>query len=228
MKKFAALLLIILSVFALFSCGNSSDEESSSDEASEITTEEDVTAEETTRKNASAEEMSPSEIDVTIPVDVIINTEDIPFSSYEEIDAKDSELPDSMCEKVLKSSDAEYFFMDSEKKILVIFFDENEVPSYSACYDMESGALEFIGDDVKTWYYNEDGTCKCIVYTFSFGASTPPIYTFYNAEGKKEVTRTMDGWYSPDYEKLTEEQVYECIKKYKGTIEATKEYISIT
>ncbi len=221
MKKITALLLMT-AFFMLCSCGASEEETTSEDIT--VSTEETSAEETTSTVNYTTEEMSPSEIDISLSIDVETNTADIPFSSYEEIDAKDSELPDSMCQKVLKSENAEYFFMDSENKILVIFFDEKNVPVYSACYDMESGALDFIGNDEKTWYYNADGSLNLVVYTFSFGKNNPPIYTFYDESGKKDVTRTMDGWYSADFTKLTEQEAFEYITKYQKTIEAITEY----
>ena len=36
----------------------------------------------------------------------------------------------------------------------------------------------------------------------------------------------MDGWYTADYDLLTNEEIMDCLDKYSGVIEATAEYKS--
>lgn len=239
MKKLIALSVIFICL-VLASCG--SDEESTTrnigygthpyidplatTENGDDTTDEDGNG----NKDASLSEMSPSSTDVTFPEDVAVKVSDIDFDSFEEIDAEDSVLSDVGHDKVLDSGKAQYFFVRDDIKVHAIFFEDSEaekrVVSGSASYNTETGFIEFYGDADKSWYFDEDGQLRCVVYTFSFGTGTPAIYTFYTPEGVKEVTRTYDGWYSPEYDLLTNEEIAQYLQKYEGVIEATSEYDS--
>lgn len=214
MKKFYVILLLVLPlVFA--AC---------SDENAETEAETHAPTEPTTQEFISLSEMSPDEIDITLPDYLSMHSWEIDFSSFEEIEAKDSVFPESGHDKILKSENAQYFFVDNDIKVHAVFFDSEERVIASASYNTETGNLEFFGDDTTTWYYNEDGTLRCVVYTYSFDAGTPPIYTFYSPEGKKEVTRTMEGWYNTEFDMLTNDEIMDCLDKYAGTVESTAEY----
>lgn len=181
----------------------------------------------TTAAPLKISEMSPDTMDVSAPGMVEIKLSEIDFDSFEEIEAEDSVFPDSTHDKILKSEKAQYFFVTDDIKIHGVFFDEDGKVIYSASYNTETGYAEFIGDAQKSWYFGENGELTCFVYTYDFGGtSDAPIYTFYSPNGEKEVTRTMDGWYSPNLDILTNEEIMEYLEKYEGTIEATAEYKS--
>lgn len=217
MKKLL-LLLLLIPVLALCSCEDT-------EETTEAETHPPV--EITTAAPISIEEMSPSYYDPALPFEVECRVAEIPFGSFTEIEAKDSVFPDSLHDKILKSENAQYFFVDNDIKIHAVFFDENEQVQASASYNIETGAIEFFGDATRTWYFDENGEVSFFVYTYDFNSSSSaPIYTFYDSEGNKDVTRTMEGWYSADLSILDNEEVLACLEKYEGAIESTAEYES--
>lgn len=218
-KLIIALVLLLPLVFS--SCGKSTEETTGTETLPPV--------EITTAEPPSIEEMSPSYIDPLMNEDIEIRISDIDFDSFEEIEAKDSYFPDSSHDKILKSDKAQYFFVTDDIKIHAVFFDENERVFGSASYNTETGYIEFYGDADFTWYFNEDGELKCFVYTYSFNSiGSHPIYTFYTPDGKKDVTRTAEGWYSANLDLLTNEEIMEYLEKYEGTIESTAEYNSST
>lgn len=173
------------------------------------------------------EEMSPSHYNPELSMDIATKVSQIDFDSFEEIDAKDSVFPDSTHDKILQSDNAQYFFVEDDIKIHAVFFDENKRITASASYNTETGNIEFFGDSSVTWYFGEKGELLYFVYTYDFNSrSSAPIYTFYTPEGNKEVTRTMDGWYTPTLDLLTNEEIMEYLEKYAASIEATAEYKS--
>lgn len=181
----------------------------------------------TTAPVLTIEDMSPSYYDPALSIKVATKISDIDFDSFEEIEAEDSVFPESTHDKILKSENAQYFFVENDIKIHAVFFDENGNVHSSASYNTDTGMIEFFGDSTVTWYFDENGGLKYFVYTYDFGTvSSAPIYTFYNPDGKKEVTRTMDGWYSPSLDMLTNEEIMAYLEKYAGSIEATAEYQS--
>ncbi len=216
MKK---IILAILLVFPLvFSA--------CSDDTAETTEAESQTfVEQTTKKSYSLSEMSPDTADVTLPENIEIKISDIDFDSFTEIDAKDSVLQNAGHDKILESENAQYFFVKNDIKIHGIFFDENKRITYSASYNTETGFCEFIGDTEMSWYFNEKGELSCAVYAFTGEkGEIAPIYTFYNAYGVKDVTRTANGWYNEDFDLLSEDTVLDLISRYSYTIEATAKY----
>ncbi|MBR3595571.1 MAG: hypothetical protein IKL47_01130 [Clostridia bacterium] len=217
MKK--VILALVCVVFLMFSSCAGEGEETTAVETQPM-------LEPTSYEPPSLNEMSPGTIDVSLPEELKRNTWEIDFSAFEQIEAKDSVFPESTHDKILKSDNAQYFFVENDIKIHAVFFDKDERVTASASYNTETGFIEFYGDDTTTWYFNNDGTLKCVVYTYSFGAGTPSIYTFYSPEGQKEVTRTMDGWYDAEYNILTNEEILDCLDRYSGTIESTAEYKS--
>lgn len=182
--------------------------------------------EETTAASVTLEEMSPSFIEPVISDDIKTRVAEIDFGSMEEIEAKDSLLPEAGHDKILKGENVQYFFVTDDIKIHAVFCDEKGVITASASYNTETGYLEFYGDADFTWYFS-DGELAYFVYTYSFeNRNTAPIYTFYNPDGTKDVTRTLQGWYSPTLDLLSEEEIMEYLEKYQGTIEATANYKS--
>lgn len=215
MKKFIFLLLAAM-MLMLSSCSD----------APEETTVPETSAEEiTTKADPTLEDMSPSFTDVTLPEGFNVSLNDIDFDSMSEIAAEDSVFPETAHDRILQSDNAQYFFLTGDKKVHAVFFDENKNLKFSASYNNDTGFAEFIGDAEKSWYFDETGVLSCVVYSYTFGGkSAAPIYTFYSPEGEKEVTRTMDGWYTPDFDVLSNEEIMTCLKKYAFTIEATAEY----
>lgn len=223
-KRFLVSLILLCLALSLASCGKNPNinESESSQEV--------VESESETGKAATLSEMSPDTMDTSLPDRLAIKVSDIDFDSFTEIKAKKSLFPEAQQDKILESDNAQYFFLDEDTKFQAVFYvlSENLEKNItaSASYDTETGVIEFYAEADKTWYFDETGEITSVVYTFSFGSSTPSIYTFYSPDGEKDVTRTMDGWYSADFELLTQEEVLECLKKYEGTVEATKEYQS--
>lgn len=216
MKKF--ILAIILVFPLIFSACSDNTEETTEAESQTV-------VEETTRKNYSLKEMSPDTMDVTLPLGIEIKVSDIDFDSFEEIDAEDSVLQNAGHDKILESENAQYFFVDNDIKIHGIFFDENKKITYSASYNTDTGFCEFMGDNEMSWYFNENGELICVVYTFTGDkGEIAPIYTFYNAYGVKDVTRTANGWYNEDFDLLSEDTVLDIVSRYSKTIEATAKY----
>ena len=217
MKKLL-ILLIPLMLLILVSC---------TDDNSETEPETHSSVEETTAAPASMEEMSPSQMDVTPPDGIEKRISEIDFDSFREIEAEDSFFPDSAHDRILESDNAQYFFVADDIKIHAVFFDERKRVTFSASYNTETGFAEFIGDAEKSWYFGKTGELECFVYSFTFGGvSDAPIYTFYSPDGKKEVTRTMNGWYTPELDMLNNDEIMDCLNKYAVTIEATAEYKS--
>lgn len=197
----------------------------SSEEATEFETHPPV--EFTTAELLDINEMSPQFMEPVPDAEFEKSISEIDFDSFEEIEAKDSYFPDAAHDKILKSDNAQYFFVTDDIKIHAVFFDEKEQVLASASYNTETGWIEFYGDSDFTWYYNEDGSLRCFVYRFDFdSANSYPIYTFYNPDGTKDVTRTAEGWFSPGLDLLTNDEIMEYLEKYEGTIEATAEYKS--
>lgn len=217
MKKLL-ILLIPLVLLILASC---------TDENGETEPETHPPVEITTAAPVSMEEMSPSEMNVTAPDGIEMRISDIDFDSFREIEAEDSFFPASAHDRILESENAQYFFVADDIKIHAVFFDENKKVTLSASYNTETGFAEFMGDAEKSWYFGKTGELECFVYTYDFGGqSDAPIYTFYSPDGKKEVTRTINGWYSPELDMLSNDEIMDCLKKYAATIEATAEYQS--
>ncbi len=170
-------------------------------------------------------EMSPDTMDVTPPENIEAELKNISFDSFKEIEAEDSVFPQATHDKILESENAQYFFVNDDIKVHAVYFDENKRVSYSVSYNIKTGYAEFIGDAEKSWYFDETGKLKTFVYSYTFGGtSDAPIYTFYSPEGEKEVTRTMNGWYSPDFDLLSNDEIMDFLDRYKGTVEATAEY----
>lgn len=216
-KLIIALVLLLPLVFS--SCGDNAEETTEPETHPPV--------EITTAKPLTIEEMSPSHMEPVMNEDIKTRIYEIDFDSFEEIDAKDSFFPDSSHDKILQSDNAQYFFVTDDIKIHAVFFDENKNVYGSASYNTETGYIEFYGEAEITWYFNEDGTLRCFVYSYTFNsANSHPIYTFYNPDGSKDVTRTADGWYSPELDLLTNEELMEYLEKYDGTIESTAEYKS--
>ncbi len=216
MKKFIlALLLIFPLIFT--ACSDDNEEQT--------TVEESTTVEETTKRSYSIAEMSPDTVDVTLPENISIRISDIDFESFTEIDAEDSVLQNAGHDKILESENAQYFFVDDDIKIHAIFFDENKRITCSASYNKDTGYCEFIGDNEKSWYFDENGKLRSVVYTFTGEkGDVVPVYTFCTAEGEKVVTRTMNGWYNKALDMLSEEEVLNMISSYSYTIEASAKY----
>lgn len=168
--------------------------------------------------------MSPSYMEPVMSRDVPVKVSEIDFSAMEEIEAKDSFLPEAGHDKILKDENVQYFFVTDDIKIHAVYCDDKGVIVASASYNTDTGYLEFFGDADFTWYY-ENGELEYFVYSYKFGtAGSAPIYTFYNSDGSKEVTRTADGWYTPSLDILTNEEILEYLEKYDNAIEATAEY----
>ncbi len=217
MKKLIIPFILFL-VLISASCNNGENEETTAFETH-------PPVEITTAPSVSVEEMSPSYRDPALSLDIATKIKDINFDSFEEIEAKDSVFPDSTHDRILKSENAQYFFVEDDIKIHAVFFDENGNVHSSASYNSDTGNIEFFGDATVTWYFDGKGELEYFVYTYDFGsANSAPIYTFYKPDGTKEVTRTKNGWYTPALDLLTEEEVMAYINKYKGSIEATAAY----
>ncbi len=181
----------------------------------------------TTTAPVDLNEVSPRRFDVSLPQGIETKISEIDFDSFEEIESADSVFPQTNHDKILKSENAQYFFLTDDIKIHAVFFDEKGAVSYSVSYNRETGYAEFIGDASTSWYFDNKGNLRCFVYTYDFdGKSDAPVYTFYSPAGEKEVTRTMDGWYTVDYELLTNDEIMDCLNKYNGVIESTAEYKS--
>ncbi len=171
--------------------------------------------------------VSPRTRDITLPEGIETRVSDIAFDSFDEIEAKDSVFPETTHDKILKSESAQYFFVNDDIKVQAVFFNEKGRVEYSASYNTQTGYVEFIGDAENSWYFAEDGSLLCYVYTYDFdGKSDAPVYTFYSPEGEREFIRTMDGWFSDSYDTLTNDEIMACLDKYSGVIEATSEYKS--
>lgn len=219
MKKLILPILLLL-VLITSSCNNGAEEETTETETQPLT-------EATTAPTISMAEMSPSYFDPALSFDIETKIRDIDFDSFDEIDAEDSVFPDSTHDKILKSENAQYFFVENDIKIHAVFFDENGKVHSSASYNTETGYVEFFGDADLTWYFDDEGELEYFVYTYDFDSSnSAPIYTFYNPDGTKEVVRTMNGWYTPLFDLLTNDEIMEYLDKYAGCIEATAEYKS--
>lgn len=218
MKKILIVLIPVL-LLVLCACNDSAEE------TTEFETHPPV--EITTAAPVDMNEVSPKTMNPEPQKEFEKRVSDIDFDSFEEIEAKDSFFPDASHDKILKSDNAQYFFVAEDIKIHAVFFDEEEQVYASASYNVETGWIEFYGDEDTTWYYNEDGTLRCFVYSYDFDSvNSYPIYTFYNPDGTKDVTRTANGWYTPKFDMLDNEQIMEYLEKYDGVIEATKEYKS--
>lgn len=212
-KTFIAVLLLMMILIS--SCGNSAEE----------TTAEATTEEATTEAAPSLNEMSPLSMDVTLPERFKVRLSDIDFDSMTEIEAEDSVFPETAHDKILQGDKVQFFFLSGDNKVHAVFFDENDRVNFSASYNSDTGFAEFFGDAQNSWYFDDTGELRCFVYTYDFdGTSDAPIYTFYSPDGKKDVARTLNGWYSAEYDLLTNEEVMDCLKKYQGVIEATEEY----
>ncbi len=218
MKKLFIAFILILLPLLLASCSGDGD----------MTTEPEThpPVEVTTAAPITLEEMSPSFMKPEISADIKTKVSEIDFSSMEEIEAVDSFLPDAGHDKIYKGDNVQYFFVEDDIKIHAIYCDDNGIITASASYNTETGSIEFYGDADFTWYFR-DGELTHFVYTYSFAnGSIAPIYTFYNPDGTKDVTRTAQGWYSPTLDLLTNEEIMEYLDKYNGTIEATASYNS--
>ena len=101
----------------------------------------------------------------------------------------------------------------------MVLFDENGELAYSASYSMETGALEFLGDDAKTWYFNEDGALRCMVYEYNDESGYSGIYTFYTPEGKRDLVRVGTFYYDSELFELSENDTVSYLQKYSYTIE---------
>ena len=215
MKRF----LVLLFAFVMLLCSGCSDDS----ETTEIETHPPV--EITTAPPLDLNAASPGTKDVSLPEGIEVKLSRINFNSFEEIDAKDSVFPNTKHDKILKSENAQYFFLTDDIKIHAVFFDADGIIAYSVSYNRETGYAEFIGDDKNSWYFDNSGRLRCFVFTYDFdGKSGAPIYTFYSPEGEKEYIRTIEGWYTPDYELLTNSEIMDCLDIYSGVIEATSEY----
>ncbi len=215
MKRFLALLF----AFTMLLCSGCSDDT----ETTEPETHPPV--EITTAAPIDLSVVSPSTMDVSLPEGIEVRLSKIDFDSFEEIEAEDSVFPKTNHDKILKSENAQYFFLTEDIKIHAVFFNEEGRIIYSVSYNKETGYAEFIGDDKNSWYFDNSGELRCYVFTYDFdGTSGAPIYTFYSPEGEKEYMRTRDGWYTPDYDMLTNNEIMECLDIYSGVIEATAEY----
>lgn len=217
MKK---LIAVIASIAVLALCACSADVEESTTLIDETEAVSETTAtEETTRHNPTIHEMSPVSMNTEPSVDVEKNTAKIKFSSFKEISSEDSYLKIKELDKILKGADREYYFLNEENKILMVLFDENGELAYSASYNMETGALEFLGDDAKTWYFNEDGALRCMVYEYNDESGYSGIYTFYTPEGKRDLVRVGTFYYDSELFELSENDTVSYLQKYSYTIE---------
>lgn len=229
MKK-VLLALLIITALLLSSCGSGDDstDTSGSTGVSENVIpsmpENNAGGENSTETAPTLDEMSPATADVSLPFEIAHNTSELDFDSFEKIKAKKSQLPKSDCKKILKSENAEYFFMDDDGKILAIFVDESNIPVFSASYDMGTGILQYLGDDTRSWYFNDDNTLNCFVYTYYFGYNNPGIYTFYTPDGTRDFIRTYNGNYSADLFPLTDDESLTYYQKYSRTSEIIAEY----
>lgn len=217
MKK---LIAVIASLAVLALCACSADVEESTTLIDETEAVSETTAtEETTRRNPTIHEMSPASMNTEPYVDVEKNTAKIKFSSFKEISSEDSYLKIKELDKILKGTDREYYFLNEENKVLMVLFDENGELAYSASYSMETGALEFLGDDAKTWYFNEDGALRCMVYEYNDESGYSGIYTFYTPEGKRDLVRVGTFFYDSELFELSENDTVSYLQKYSYTIE---------
>ena len=218
MKRFFSIFCAVFILLSLSSCTEEPLE--TTEEQTSLAPQEEIT----TSAPVSVDVMSPPTADTALPFDVQLKLKDIDFDSFEKIAAKDSVFPDSDYDRILRSENAEYFFSE-ENKVLAVFFDSDESICASASYDTESGIIEFFGNDVGTWYYDKEAKLECYVYTYKADIkNAAPIYTFYDAEGNKIVTRTMGGWYDAELYLLDEAETLDIIKRFAFTIEATVEY----
>ncbi|MBO5396711.1 MAG: hypothetical protein J6A97_07495 [Clostridia bacterium] len=217
MKKIIAVLLSVL-MLSLWGCAFGREETTAGVNETESSSE-GTTAEETTKHIPSVYEMSPEKADTALPVQIEKNSSQLSFSSFEEISAEESYLKVKKSDKILKGESIEYYFLDEENKILALLFDENGQPAYSASYNSENGALEFLGDDIKTWYFNEDGTLNCMVYEYNDDTGYSGVYTFYTPEGERDLVRVGTAFYDGELFDLSEEEQLKYIQKYSHTME---------
>lgn len=212
MKKIIAILLAAL-VLSLCACNDTQAEETTG------TGETVSTAEETTNSSPSVYEMSPENADVSLDAEIARNTSLVDFSSFEEISSENSYLKAKKSDKILKGENTEYYFLGEEDKILAVLFDENGEPAYSAGYNAQSGALQFVGNDIKTWYFDEDGALNCMVYEYNDDTGLSGVYTFYTPEGKRDLVRVGTSLYDGELFELSEDDVLVYAQKYSHTME---------
>ena len=215
MKKLLLFTLLIIP-FVFSSCG---------DEEETTVFETHPPLEITTAPFVSLDVQSPLTCDTEIPEGIEMHISAIDFEGFTEISDEDSFFPGMGHDKVLESDNAQYFFLDAASEIHTFFFDENKNITFVARYNSESGYLKFVADDTKSWYFDENGEFLSVVYTFrndSPGAA--PVYTFYKADGTKDAIRTMNGWYTPAFDRLSEQDTAVIITGYAYTVEATAQY----
>lgn len=216
MKKYVAVFLAAL-LLSLCSCGSGTEETTAVNEAEGSS--EQTTVEETTKRTPSVYEMSPENMDTALSTEIEKNTAFLDFDSFSEISAEDSYLKASKSDKILKSENGEYYFLSAESKILVVLFGEDGEPAYSASYNSENGALQFLGDDIKTWYFNEDGSLNCMVYEYNDDSGLSGIYTFYTPDGKRDLVRVGEAFYDGELFELSENETVVYMQKYSHTME---------
>lgn len=229
MKKIFVVPILIFSLF-LVACGDKEEIETTRNIGYGTHPYIDPLATEENETTITMADISPTAYDVSVPENVITNVDDIDFDSFEEIDIEDSIFPEGGHDKVLDSGDAQYFFVDDDIKIHAVFFEtltdgKREVFA-SASYNTETGVIEFYGEDNKTWYFDESGELWCFVLTYS-GAKHDivPVYSFYDAEGNRDVVRSVDGWFTSLAEDaLSDDDVMAYIEKYQSVSEATAQY----
>lgn len=214
MKKAIIVLLLIIPLM-LTSCTDNEEE------TTEIETH--PLLEVTTAKEIPFSVMSPAVCEEKVPDYIKIKVSEVDFDAFEEISSSESVFPESGHDKILKSDNAQYFFVNDDIKIHGVFLDENDNITYVVSYNTETGYAEFVGNDSYSWYFDENGEPQCIVFTYK-ESGIAPVYTFYNPDGSKEVIRTMEGWYNTQLDMLSQDEVAFAVGKFMNTIEATAEY----
>lgn len=208
------LIVCMLLTLSFFSCkGNEK----------EFTTDKTASLEETTEKpHPTVSEMSPEECDVALPIKTEKNFNLLNLSEFKEIEAKDGILKGKRASKILKGGNAEYYFMNDNEKIIAVILDDDGTPEYSACYNMGSGILEYIGNDEKSWYFTETGELKYIALTYSPFPGAAGIVTYYTPDGKRDFVVAAGEYYNGNLDLLSDEEAMAFVTKYAGAAEFIK------
>lgn len=205
--KIFVLILCALAPLAFLSCSGQSES---------TTAPETVTLPpQTSRKTPEVTEMSPEKIKTAPGISVPLSFSSVDISAFEEIRPEDSMLKNCRAEKILKNGKTEYYFSEDGQKINFLIAGSSGEPEFSGSYNAVNGALEFTGSSDTSWYYNADGSLRCIAYVYAPAGVT----SFYTPDGSRDFVIAAGGYCNADLDEISDEEAAPFIEKYADTVE---------
>lgn len=209
MKRLTVVLLLCAFALGLCSCGG--DTEENGDELStyiiETEPEETYTVE---IEYPEIDEISPKTVNPEIPITFTKKIDIERVRKYSPIKPANSYIPETTASEVYVKGSNQYFVFN-DTMAFVIYTDNSVESKRTYCYSAyyaENSELYYIGDDIYSWYYMNDGSLNVITYTYYLEGVNLGV-TFYDEDGNRVAYYSQGIYYDKNLNQMDADATYE-------------------